>query len=82
MTHDHGQIRGLKNIMCRVWPKASLFCSTQVTRVRVDVGAAQSFISQGPTVINIKTCKKKKKYKKKKLNVINYVILANTMAIM
>ena len=48
---------------CGVWPKASLLCGTQVTRVRIDGGAVQSFISQGPTVINILFCKKEKEKK-------------------
>ena len=32
------------------WPKASLLCGTQVTRVRIDGAVIYSFISQGPTV--------------------------------
>ena len=70
---------------CGVWPKASLLCGTQVTRVRIDGGAVQSFISQGPTVINISFCKKKKYiyiFPFLVTNEIGYVILANTMAIM
>ena len=60
----------------------------------MDGGVVQSFISQGPTVLNISSCKKKKKNKKIKswtnyriisflvANVISYVILANTMVFM
>ena len=34
---------------CRVWPKASLLCGTQVTTVRIDGEGVYSFIRQGPS---------------------------------
>ena len=35
------------------WPKASLLCGSQVTRVRIDGGVVYSFSSKDPTVINM-----------------------------
>ena len=56
--------------LCAEWPKASILCCSQVTRVRIDGGVVQSLISQGPTVINISSCKKLKKKKLKKIDEI------------
>ena len=38
------------------WSFLCLFCGTQFTRVRIDGGVVESFISQGPTEINSSSC--------------------------